>query len=87
MGRKQRLQFRRDLAATWAARNPVLDDGEPGWERDTGLFKIGDGFTPWLALAYASSGGGGGGYVDLDGGTASGVTGSVTDLDGGNASG
>jgi hypothetical protein len=35
----------------------------------------------------ALGGGGGGGYVDLDGGTVTGVTGSVTDLDGGNASG
>lgn len=35
--------------------NPVLRDGEPGFEIDTGKLKIGDGFLPWLALEYINS--------------------------------
>lgn len=50
-----RLQFRRGLAARWVERNPVLSDGEPGYETDTGLFKIGDGFSTWIDLSYASA--------------------------------
>lgn len=45
-------QFRRDTAANWTSANPVLLDGELGWEKDTKQFKIGDGTTAWTALAY-----------------------------------
>jgi hypothetical protein len=41
---------RRGTAAEWAASNPVLGDGEIGWERDTGVVKIGNGTTAWNAL-------------------------------------
>lgn len=44
------FQFRRGTAAVWAASNPVLSAGEPGVELDTGVFKLGDGATPWAAL-------------------------------------
>ncbi len=50
--------FRRDTAANWAALNPILANGEPGFTSDigvTGLFKIGDGSTPWVDLTYYSS--------------------------------
>jgi hypothetical protein len=50
-----RIQFRRGLADRWVERNPVLADGEPGYETDTGLFKIGDGVSNWTDLPYASS--------------------------------
>ena len=43
---------RRDTAASWAAENPVLLDGEIGYESDTGRFKFGDGVTAWQALSY-----------------------------------
>lgn len=46
------LQVRRDLAADWTTNNPVLIEGEIGWETDTGWHKIGDGSTAWTALAY-----------------------------------
>jgi hypothetical protein len=46
------IQMRRDTAARWARLNPVLNDGEPALERDTGRFKIGDGSTRWLQLEY-----------------------------------
>ncbi len=35
------------------ANDPVLDEGRVGVEIDTGLFKIGDGITPWSELIYA----------------------------------
>ena len=51
-----KIQLRRDLAASWTSSNPVLAQGEPGVELDTGQFKIGDGVTNWNQLAYAASG-------------------------------
>jgi hypothetical protein len=48
-----RLRFVRDKTAIqWAAANPVLLNGEPGVETDTGFCKIGDGLTAWNALPY-----------------------------------
>ncbi|MEE2522633.1 hypothetical protein V1639_10715 [Pseudarthrobacter sp. J75] len=52
----QRIQLRRGPAAQWAEVNPVLGQGEPGVESDTGKLKLGDGVTAWAALAYASAG-------------------------------
>lgn len=60
-----RVRFRRDLAANWTNVNPVLAVGEPGYERDTGKFKIGDGSTPWNSLPYAG-GSSGGDHPDSD---------------------
>ena len=48
------VQYRRDPAATWTANDPTLAEGEPGYETDTGKFKVGDGATAWSALAYSS---------------------------------
>lgn len=47
----------------WKRVNPILMPGEMGIESDTGLFKFGDGKTPWNNLRYAG-GGGSGGQVD-----------------------
>lgn len=49
-----KIKFRRDTAANWAQANPVLAQGEPGFEHDTGLLKIGDGASTWLELDYSS---------------------------------
>lgn len=38
---------RRDTAANWATKNPILEVGEHGYEIDSGRFKIGDGVTRW----------------------------------------
>lgn len=46
-----RIQLRRGSAAQWAADNPVLASGEPGYATDTGVLKIGDGSTAWNSLA------------------------------------
>lgn len=48
-----KFQFRRGTASQWTVINPVLDDGEPGIEKDTGRVKFGDGVSAWLALPYA----------------------------------
>lgn len=45
-----RIQHRRGTAAQWAATNPVLADGELGFERDTKIVKVGDGTTNWTSL-------------------------------------
>lgn len=45
-------QFKRGAAQRWIEVNPILRQGEPGFEYDTGKLKIGDGFTPWNNLKY-----------------------------------
>lgn len=49
---KQTIKFRRDTAVNWHTRNPVLADGEPGYEKDSRRLKIGDGITTWRLLPY-----------------------------------
>lgn len=46
------IQFKRGSAARWEELNPVLLSGEPGFEKDTGRFKLGDGITHWKDLPY-----------------------------------
>ena len=49
-----RIQFRRDLAAAWTSNNPLLSQGEVGYEFDTGRFKVGNGTQLWNSLSYSS---------------------------------
>lgn len=49
------IQLRRDVSTSWAIINPILAQGEMGYELDTNKFKIGDGVTPWVGLAYFAS--------------------------------
>lgn len=53
---RQVIKLRRDTAAAWTAANPVLADGEPGYETDTNRIKVGDGVNAWALLPYAASG-------------------------------
>jgi len=46
------IRLRRGTAAEWTAADPVLAAGEPGFETDTGLHKIGAGGRAWSALPY-----------------------------------
>lgn len=73
------IQWRRDTAANWTAANPILAQGEAGYETDTGKLKMGDGATAWNALAYVTAwgGGGGGGGVVLSAGAQSASTGTI----------
>ena len=47
-----RMQQRRATSEQWGLANPVLGEGEIGWESDTNKFKIGDGINTWDDLAY-----------------------------------
>jgi trimeric autotransporter adhesin len=49
-----KIQLRRGTAANWTSTNPILSDGEVGFESDTGKFKIGRSNTAWADLAYAT---------------------------------
>ena len=49
------IQIKRGLSTAWASVNPVLAQGEFGYESDTESLKVGDGTTSWNALAYISS--------------------------------
>jgi len=51
-----RIKLRRDTAANWTQENPVLAEGEPGLETDTGKIKYGNGTTPWNSLDYSGAG-------------------------------
>jgi hypothetical protein len=47
-----RLQYRRDKKANWLKYNPVLMEGEVGYETDTRRKKIGDGVSTYSELEY-----------------------------------
>ena len=51
------IQLKRGVAANWTSLNPILAQGEIGYETNTNKFKIGDGVTDWSSLAYFTSGG------------------------------
>jgi len=55
------IQIRRDTTANWENVNPVLADGEIGYDTTANKFKVGNGADEWSALEYSSSGGGSGG--------------------------
>ena len=55
------FKLRRNTAAQAASNNPILEDGEPGFAKDTRVLKIGDGTTPWNDLLPIVGGSG----VDL----------------------
>lgn len=46
------IKHRRGTAAEWSSANPVLNDGELGFELDTNRHKIGNGVDLWSALPY-----------------------------------
>ncbi len=48
------IKLRRDTTANWALEDPVLAQGEPGYDTDTGELKIGNGSSVWTALPSVS---------------------------------
>lgn len=50
------FRLRRNTSVQWAELNPILDQGEPGFESDTGRLKVGDGLSEWNELIYLTSG-------------------------------
>lgn len=55
------FKLRRGKAELWRSLNPILEDGEPGFELDTGLLKIGNGEDAYNDLPYIN------GQVAVDG--------------------
>lgn len=51
-----RIQFRRGTSTEWSSVNPVLADGELGFETNTKIIKFGDGVTAWNSLPVAAAG-------------------------------
>ena len=49
------IKLRRDISTNWTSTNPILAQGEPGYETDTGKLKLGDGTTAWASLAYQAA--------------------------------
>jgi len=47
------IQLKRGTAASWTAANPILSQGEMGYEIDTKRIKVGDGINPWSTLNYS----------------------------------
>lgn len=47
-----RLQLRQDTTENWNSANPVLLEGEMGYNTDTKQFKIGNGVNSWNTLDY-----------------------------------
>jgi hypothetical protein len=59
MARDQLIAIRRGPATgagSWNAVNPILGDGEFGFEKDTRKVKVGDGVTAWNSLPYIGVG-------------------------------
>lgn len=48
------IRFRRGTTQEWAQYNPVLAEGEPGVDTTLDRFKIGDGASAWIDLAFQS---------------------------------
>lgn len=55
------LKIRRDTQSNWVSYNPVLLEGEIGFETDTRKIKVGNGTSNWNDLDYIYYGSGGGG--------------------------
>lgn len=47
-----RLQLRQDTTENWNSANPILLEGEMGYDTDTKQFKIGNGINSWNTLDY-----------------------------------
>lgn len=45
------ITLRKGTAAEWAAANPILNAGEPGYDSTNKIFKVGDGSSTWSSLS------------------------------------
>lgn len=50
---KSRIVFRKDTAANWSTRNPILKTGEPGWDSSNKRLKVGNNTLAWSDLEWA----------------------------------
>lgn len=51
---KSRILFRDDTAANWSTTNPILKNGEPGWDSTNYRLKIGNDVNAWSDLKWAA---------------------------------
>lgn len=51
-GATARIRLRRAWQEDWERINPVLRDGEPGFDKTANMLKIGDGVSLWTELRY-----------------------------------
>lgn len=47
------IRYKRATAATWAAVDPILKEGEAGYDKTNKILKIGDGVNKWSLLPEA----------------------------------
>ena len=57
------IRQKRATSEVWATLNPILEEGEFGYDMTEKLIKIGDGVSRWNALPWA--GGGGAGSIEV----------------------
>ena len=50
---KSRIIFRKDSAADWSTSNPILKEGEPGWDSSNKRLKVGNNTLAWSDLEWA----------------------------------
>lgn len=50
---KSRIVFRKDTAANWSTKNPILKAGEPGWDSSNKRLKVGNNTSAWSNLGWA----------------------------------
>jgi hypothetical protein len=60
-----KIQFRRDTSTNWSNSNPTLSQGEPGFDLDRGLIKVGNGTDTWNCLGFQGTGVTGNGSVAI----------------------
>ena len=48
------IKIKRGKTKTWEKSNPVLEDGQPGYDNEKHKLKIGYNKTPWNELPYAT---------------------------------
>lgn len=51
MAINNKITYRRGSSSEWSSVNPILANGEPGWDITNGILKIGDGITHWNDLS------------------------------------
>ena len=54
INRETKTYIRRDISDRWAEVNPILENGELGYEVDTRRIALGDGVSRWNDLAKAT---------------------------------
>ena len=49
------IQIRRDTEANWSGVNPILADGEIGFDVTSNRFKVGNGVDAWNDIEFSGS--------------------------------